>query len=486
MEYDIVIGLEIHSELKTRSKIFCGCRNEFGGEANTQCCPVCLGMPGTLPVLNRTALEYAIKAGLALNCKISRFSKLDRKNFFYPDMPKAYQISQYDLPICYDGYVDIEVNGEGKRIGIERIHIEEDAGKLVHDPYGQGTLIDYNRCGVPLIEIVTRPDVRSPEEARILFETIKSILEYTEVSDCRMQEGSIRADVNLSIKPRGQEALGIRTEMKNINSLRAVQRAAESEAKRQAGVLGKGRTVIQETRRWDDNKGESFSMRSKEEAMDYRYFPEPDLVPIVVDEEWLATIKNSIPELPQSRKDRYVRELGIPRYDAALITMNKRVADLFDTATALCGNAKTVSNWIMTDLLRRMNEKGESVLDSPLNGKRFGEILLFLEKGEITQASAKRIMDEVEETGENPSVIIDRLGLKVQRDENLVLGTVKKVVQDNPQALKDYAAGKEKAFGFLMGKVMGMLKGKGDPTQVRELLTKELQDLCSQGDIQTL
>lgn len=479
MEYDIIIGLEIHSELKTQSKVFCGCKNEFGGDPNTQCCPVCLGMPGTLPVLNKTALEYAIKAGLAMNCKISRFSKLDRKNFFYPDMPKAYQISQYDLPICYDGYVDIEVNGETKRIGIERIHIEEDAGKLVHDPYGQGTLIDYNRCGVPLIEIVTRPDIRSPEEARILFETIKSILEYTEVSDCRMQEGSIRADVNLSIRPKGTEAFGVRTEMKNLNSFRSVQRAAEAEAKRQAEVLRKGGVVIQETRRWDDNKGESFSMRGKEEAMDYRYFPEPDLVPIVVDDEWLESIKRSIPELPQSRRDRYINELGIPRYDANLITMNKRVADMFDAAVAVCGNAKMVSNWIMTDIMRRINDKGEAVLDSPLNGKRFGEILLFLEKGEITQASAKKVMDEVIETGAEPSEIIEKRGLKVQRDENLVLDAVRKVIQSNPQAFNDYVSGKEKAFGFLMGRVMGELKGKGDPAQVKEVLTRELQAASS-------
>jgi aspartyl-tRNA(Asn)/glutamyl-tRNA(Gln) amidotransferase subunit B len=316
MEYDIVIGLEIHAELKTRSKIFCGCKNEFGGEPNTNCCPVCLGMPGTLPVLNKKALEYGIKAGLAMNCSISKFSKLDRKNFFYPDMPKAYQISQYDLPICTDGYVNIEVGEKIKKIGIERIHIEEDAGKLIHDPYGQGSLIDHNRCGVPLIEIVTRPDVRSPEEARILLETIKSILEYTGVSDCRMQEGSIRADVNLSIRPKGQQAFGTRTEMKNINSLRAVARAAEAEARRQAEILDKGGEVFQETRRWDDNKGESFTMRSKEEAMDYRYFPEPDLVPIVVEDSWLKEIRESIPELPQSRKERYIEELGIPPYDA--------------------------------------------------------------------------------------------------------------------------------------------------------------------------
>ena len=473
MDYEVVIGLEIHSELKTKSKIFCGCKNEFGGEPNTKCCPICLGMPGVLPKLNKKALEYAIKAGIAMNCKISRFSKMDRKNFFYPDMPKAYQISQYDLPICYDGYVDIEVNGEKKRIGIERIHLEEDAGKLMHDPFGQGSLIDHNRCGVPLIEIVTCPDVRSAEEARILFETIKTILEYTEVSDCQMQEGSLRADVNLSVRPRGQKEFGVRTEMKNLNSLRAVQRAAEAEAKRQIAVIEKGGQVIQETRRWDDNKGESFSMRGKEEAMDYRYFPEPDLVPIVVDDAWLNEIKASIPELPLSRKERYVNELGIPPYDAGLITMNKKLADIFEEAYKVCGNPKLASNWIMTDILRRINEQGDSALDS-LNGAKFGQILLFLEKGEITQASAKQALDTFLETGEEPESIINRLGLKVQRDENLVLAAVKDVIEKNPQAIADFKAGKTKAFGFLMGQTMAALKGKGDPAQVKKILEEQL------------
>lgn len=473
MEYETVIGLEIHSELKTGSKIFCGCKNEFGGEPNTQTCPVCLGMPGTLPVLNRTAVEFAVKAGLAMNCKISSFSKMDRKNYFYPDLPKAYQISQYDLPICYDGYVDIELNGEIKRIGIERIHMEEDAGKLIHDPYAQGSLVDYNRCGVPLIEIVSRPDMRSPEEARIFLETVKTILEYTEVSDCRMQEGSLRADVNLSIRKPG-EGLGTRTEMKNINSLRAVQRAGEAEAKRQAKVLGNGLKVIQETRRWDDNKGGSYSMRSKEEAMDYRYFPDPDLVPVVIDPEWLETIKSSIPELHASRKERYVKKLGIPEYDAALITMSKPIAEMFEIASGICGNPKAVSNWIMTDIMRRINEKGDSVLESGLTGKSLGRILLYVEKGEITPGAAKKVLDILLDEGGEPDAIIEKNGLKVQRDEGLVSGAVSSVLEQNLQAVRDYEAGKEKAFGFLMGKIMAVLKGKGDPGQVREVLKAEL------------
>lgn len=477
MDYEIVIGLEIHSELRTNTKIFCGCKNEFGGEPNTQTCPICLGMPGTLPVMNDKAVGFAVKAGLAMNCKIASFSKMDRKNYFYPDLPKAYQISQYDLPICYDGYVEFEVNGELKRIGIERIHLEEDAGKLIHDPYAQGSLIDYNRCGVPLIEIVTRPDVRSPEEARILLETVKSILEYTEVSDCRMQEGSLRADVNLSVRKMGAEKLGTRTEMKNLNSLRAVQRAGETEAKRQIELISQGGKVIQETRRWDDNRGESYSMRSKEEAMDYRYFPEPDLIPMVVDSAWLEEIRASLPELPAKRKERYIKELGIPVYDAGLITLSKPIAELFDTAAAICGNPKAASNWIMTDILRRINEKGDAVLNSGLTGEQFGKMLLYIEKGEITQGAAKKVLDRLIESGGAVDAIVDELGLKVQRDEGLVSQALEAVLNENPQAIADYQAGKEKAFGFLMGKIMAELKGKGDPNQVRELLKVKLDSL---------
>lgn len=473
MDYEIVIGLEIHSELKTRSKVFCSCRNEFGGEPNTYTCPVCLGMPGTLPVINRTAVEYAVKAGLAMNCKISSFSKMDRKNYFYPDLPKAYQVSQYDLPLCYDGYVDIEFGGETKRIGIERIHLEEDAGKLIHDPYAQGSLIDYNRCGVPLIEIVTRPDMRSPEEARIFLETVKTILEYLEVSDCKMQEGSLRADVNLSVRKPG-EKLGTRTETKNINSLRAVQRAAEAEARRQADVLGKGGSIVQETRRWDDNRGESFSMRSKEEAMDYRYFPEPDLVPIVITSEWLESIKRSLPELPGARKERYITSFNIPEHAASLITMSKPIADMFEAACGVCGNPRAAANWIMTDIMRRVNEQGESALS--FDGVNLGRILLYVEKGEITAGSAKKALDILMDEGGDPDGVIERFGLRVRRDGDLVAQAVRSVLEQNPQAVSDYLAGKGKAFGFLMGKVMAALEGRGDPGQVREALNKELSD----------
>jgi aspartyl-tRNA(Asn)/glutamyl-tRNA(Gln) amidotransferase subunit B len=474
-KYELVVGMEIHSELKTRTKIFCRCKNEFGGEPNTRCCPICLGMPGTLPSLNKKALEFAIKAGLAINCEILEFSKMDRKNYFYPDMPKAYQISQYDLPICRNGYVDIEIDDQMKRIGIERIHIEEDAGKLIHHPSGEGSLIDYNRCGVPLIEIVTCPDIRSAEEAKILLETIKSILEYTGVSDCRMQEGSLRADVNISMRPKGEKALGIRTEMKNINSIRAVFRAIKSEAKRQAQILDRGGTIKQETRRWDDIKGESFPMRSKEESMDYRYFPEPDIVPVVVNKSWIESIRADMPELALNRKHRYINELCIPEYDAGVITNDKRVADIFETASNICGNPKLVSNWIMTDLLRLVNEQGEKVLASGLDGIKLGEILVYLQNGEITTASAKRIMEEIVITGETPKQVIERLSLKVQRDGNVIITAVKKAIDQNQSAVEDFLTGKTKAFGFLMGKAMKNLDGKGDPSQVRNILYKELE-----------
>ena len=473
MEYEIVIGLEIHAELKTRTKMFCNCRNEFGAKPNTLVCPVCLAMPGALPAMNRTAVEYAIRAGLAMNCSISSFTKMDRKNYFYPDLPRAYQISQYDRPLCYDGYVDIDVNGQYKRIGIERIHLEEDAGKLIHDACVTGSLVDYNRCGVPLIEIVSRPDISSPEEARIFLETIKTILEYVEVSDCKMQEGSLRADVNLSVRKPG-DPLGTRTEMKNINSLHAVQRAAQAEADRQAAIISDGGSIIQETRRWDDSRGESYSMRNKEEALDYRFFPEPDLVPVVIDQELIDEIRKSLPELPTSRKDRYINDFGIPWYDAQLITQSRPLAAMFETAVGVCGNPKLVSNWIMTDIMRRINENKDFLSVSSLDGKKLGRVLILLDKGDITPNSAKEVLDILALEGGDPDAIIEKRGLKVQRDENLIAKAVGEVLDQNPQAVADYRSGKEKAFGFLMGRIMAALKGRSDPAQVREMLIQHL------------
>lgn len=473
MEYEIVIGLEIHAELKTRTKMFCNCRNEFGAKPNTLVCPVCLAMPGALPAMNRTAVEYAIRAGLAMNCSISSFTKMDRKNYFYPDLPRAYQISQYDRPLCYDGYVDIDVNGQYKRIGIERIHLEEDAGKLIHDACVTGSLVDYNRCGVPLIEIVSRPDISSPEEARIFLETIKTILEYVEVSDCKMQEGSLRADVNLSVRKPG-DPLGTRTEMKNINSLHAVQRAAQAEADRQAAIISDGGSIIQETRRWDDSRGESYSMRNKEEALDYRFFPEPDLVPVVIEKERIEEIRKDLPELPTSRKDRYINDFGIPWYDAQLITQSRPLADMFETAVGVCGNPKLVSNWIMTDIMRRINEDKDFLSVSSLDGKKLGRALDLLHKGDITPNSAKEILDILALEGGDPDAIIEKRGLKVQRDESLIAKAVGEVLDQNPQAVADYRSGKEKAFGFLMGRTMAALKGRADPAQVREMLIHHL------------
>lgn len=477
MNYEIVIGLEIHAELSTNSKVFCGCKNQYGGEPNTQVCPVCLGMPGTLPVLNYQAVEFAAKAGLAMDCTVSDFSKMDRKNYFYPDMCKAYQISQYDLPFCKDGFVEIVVDGQKKRIGIERIHLEEDAGKLMHDPFAQGSLIDYNRCGVPLIEIVSRPDMRSPEEARLFMEAVKEILEYAGISDCRMQEGSLRADVNLSLRPYGQKKFGTRTEMKNLNSLRAVQRAGIAEAERQKILLEAGKTITQETRRWDDNRGESYSMRSKEEAMDYRYFPEPDLVPVKIDAEWLDRIRASLPILPQARRKRYVEELGIPAYDAVLLTSTRPISDLFEGATGICGNAKSASNWIMGEILRRMKENEDESGLPGISAEQLGGIIKMVESGEITQNSGKKVLETILGTDEMPGPAVDRLNLRIQRDDNAVLSAVVTAIEKNPQAIADFRAGKGKAVGFLMGQVMGILKGKGDPGQVKEMLEFKLKEL---------
>ena len=380
MEYEVVIGLEVHAELSTKTKIYCGCSTEFGSAPNTHCCPVCTGMPGALPVLNEKVVEYAVRAGLATNCEIARESKQDRKNYFYPDLPKAYQISQFDLPLCEHGHVDVVVDGKKKDIGITRIHIEEDAGKLVHDNYTGGTLVDLNRAGVPLIEIVSEPDMRSAEEAVAYVERLKGILEYIGVSDCKMQEGSLRADVNLSLRPVGSEKFGTRTETKNLNSFRAIARSIEFEIQRQKEVLESGGVVHQETRRWDDEAGEGYAMRTKEEAHDYRYFPEPDLMPIRLTEEYIKNIQDTLPELPESRKARYIEELGLPEYDAGIITSSKHLSDFFEAATKECGNAKAVSNWIMTDIIRVVREKGIEYNELPFTPKQFAKLITLIEE----------------------------------------------------------------------------------------------------------
>lgn len=474
MEYEIVIGLEVHAELATKSKIYCSCTTQFGGEPNTHCCPICTGMPGVLPVLNRRVVEYAVKAGLAMNCSISEFSKQDRKNYFYPDLPKAYQTSQYDLPLCYKGHVDIENGREKKRIGITRIHIEEDAGKLMHDEWETGTLVDYNRCGVPLIEIVSEPDMRSAEEVKAFLENVKSTLEYLEVSDCKMQEGSLRADINLSVRPVGQKEFGTRTEMKNLNSFRAIMRAVEAETARQIKELEAGGEIVQETRRWDDAKSLSFSMRSKEEAHDYRYFPEPDLVPIVVDEKWREELSASLPELPEARKKRYVSEYGLPEYDAWLLTSSKTLADFFERAVKSGGNAKAVSNWIMGDMMRLLKDRGLEAESVPFPAEHLAGLLALIDKGTISGTIAKKVFEKMFDSGRAPDAIVKEEGLEVVTDRGEIAGMVRKVLDSNPQSVNDFKNGKEKALGFLVGQVMREARGKADPQLVNKLLREEL------------
>lgn len=474
MKYETVIGLEVHAELKTNTKIYCGCKNEFGGEPNTHTCPICSGMPGTLPVLNKRVVDYAIKAGLAMNCSITKYGKQDRKNYFYPDLPKAYQISQFDLPLCQHGYIDILVEGQTRRIGITRIHIEEDAGKLVHDDYGNTSMADYNRCGVPLIEIVTEPDLRSPEEARVFLETLKSILEYTEVSDCKMQEGSLRCDVNLSLRPEGQEEYGTRCEMKNINSFRAAVRSMEYEQKRQAEVLNDGGVIDQETRRWDDVKGISTVMRTKEDAQDYRYFPEPDLLPIIVSDEWIEEIRKTIPELPEQRRSRYVEEYGLPEYDAFILTSSKKTADFFDQTVTLGAAPKTVSNWLMGDIAKLVNDHELEAGDIPFTPAHLAALIALIEKGAISNSAAKKVLNEMFNNPEEPEKIVDRLGLSQVSDEGAIMQMIQDVMAQNAQSVADYKAGKDKAMGYLVGQVMRVSRGKANPQVINKLLKEAL------------
>ncbi|MBE7010659.1 MAG: Asp-tRNA(Asn)/Glu-tRNA(Gln) amidotransferase subunit GatB [Ruminococcaceae bacterium] len=474
MKYETVIGLEVHAELKTDTKIYCGCKNEFGGDPNTHTCPICTGMPGTLPVLNKKVVDFAIKAGLAMNCSITQYSKQDRKNYFYPDLPKAYQISQFDLPLCQNGYVDIMVNGESKRIGITRIHIEEDAGKMVHDDYANVSVADYNRCGVPLIEIVSEPDLRSPEEAHIFLETLKSILEYTEVSDCKMQEGSLRCDVNVSLRPEGQEAFGTRCEMKNINSFRAAVRSMEFEQNRQREVLEAGGVIEQQTRRWDDVKGESVVMRTKEDAHDYRYFPEPDLLPIIISDEWIEEIKKSIPELPEQRRLRYIKEYGLPEYDALILTSSKKTADFFDATVDLGATPKAASNWIMGDIAKITNDKEIEAGDIPFTPAHLCALISLIEKGTISNSAAKKVLDAMFENPEDPAKIVEKLGLAQVSDEGALMQMIQDVLEQNPQSIVDYKAGKDRALGFLVGQIMKNSRGKANPQIINKLLKEAL------------
>ncbi len=475
-DYEIVVGLEVHAELNTESKIFCDCKNAFGLEVNTQVCPVCMGMPGTLPTLNEKVVEYAIKMGHALNCNINRICKQDRKNYFYPDLPKAYQISQADVPLCENGKLEFMVDGEIKTVGITRIHIEEDAGKLLHDDSFAGSLVDMNRCGVPLIEIVSEPDIRSSAEAKAYLETIKSILQYIGISDCKMQEGSIRCDVNVSVREKGTSEFGTRSEMKNVNSFSAAVRGIEYEAKRQIELIEAGEKVIQETRRWDDAKGMSFSMRSKEDAQDYRYFPEPDLLTIVVDEEKILEIKNSIPELPNAKIKRYVTDFKLTQIDATLIAEDMEKSALFDACNALniC-KPKNISNWILADISKFVNETGKSISETKLTPELLCAIIEKIEKNVISNSAGKTVFMEIIENGGNIDEIIEKRGLAQNSDTDFIENLVKEVFANNEKSINDYKNGKTNALGYLVGQCMKASKGKANPGIVKETVTKMLE-----------
>ena len=472
--YEIVIGLEVHAELSTKTKIFCSCPTKFGAEPNSQTCPICMAMPGTLPVLNEKVIEYAVKAGLATNCEISRNSKNDRKNYFYPDLPKAYQISQFDQPLCEQGYIEIETETGKKKIGLTRIHIEEDAGKLNHDEFGGGSLVDLNRAGVPLIEIVSEPDIRSTEETEKYLRKLKSILEYIEVSDCKMQEGSLRADVNVSVRKKGDTKLGTRTEMKNMNSFRSITRAIEYEVDRQIDVIEKGGKIEQETLRWDEVSGKTFSMRDKEDAQDYRYFPDPDLVAIKLSEEYIQTIKKTLPELPESRKQRYLEEYKLSQKDANLITSSKYLSDLFEEAIQVCNNPKAVNNWIISDISRILNETEMEPIEIPFDAKQLGKLVILIDKGTISSSIGKKVLVELFENPRDPEKIIKEKGWIQISDEGAIKEVVLKILEANPQSIADYKAGKDRALGFLVGQAMKETKGKANPQMLNKMFLEEL------------
>jgi aspartyl-tRNA(Asn)/glutamyl-tRNA(Gln) amidotransferase subunit B len=474
-KFETVVGLEVHVELHTRSKIFCGCSTSFGAPPNTHTCPICLGHPGVLPVLNRQAVEYAMKAAMAINCEVSEWCKFDRKNYFYPDSPKAYQISQYDQPIGQNGWIDIEVNGVTKRIGITRLHLEEDAGKLTHIDGGYGSLVDFNRVGTPLLEIVSEPDIRSPEEAKAYLEKLKAIMQYCDVSDVKMEQGSLRCDANISLRPHGQEQFGTRAELKNMNSFRGVQRGLEHEQLRQAEILESGGIVVQETRRWDEGQGRTFSMRGKEEAHDYRYFPDPDLVRIHIGEEWRSRVRASIPELPDARQARYVEEYGLPSYDAGVLTASMKLADFFEDSLRYTTDAKASANWIMGELLAYLNANGLELEDVKITGQGLGQMISLIEKGTISTKIAKTVFKGMVESGKSPQQIVEEQGLVQISDEGAILSVIDAVIAANPQSVEDFRNGKDKAIGFLVGQIMKETKGKANPGLVNKLLADRLK-----------
>ena len=478
-DYETIIGLEVHVQLNTDSKIFCDCSTEFGAEPNSHTCPVCLGLPGTLPVLNKKAVDYAIMAGLALNCDISEYSKFDRKNYFYPDLPKAYQISQYDLPIGEDGYIEVEKEDGNKEIGVTRVHLEEDSGKLVHQgtiDKSTGSLVDYNRTGVPLIEIVSEPDMREPSEARDYLDQLKLIMEYLGISDCNMEEGSLRCDANVSLRPYGQEEFGVKAELKNMNSFKAVEKGLAYEVERQKELLDEGGEVIQETRTWDESLNKTISMRGKEEAHDYRYFPEPDLVPLEIDKSWIDKIKGEIPELPIEKKKRFVEEYDIPEYDAGVLIDNKDLADLFEEGVKAFNDPKEVSNWVMGEFLRLVNEEDIEVKESNITGQLLGDMLQLMDEGTISSKIAKTVFEEMFDTGKAPEKIVEEKGLKQISDEDKLEEIVENIIEENPDAVDDIKNGKDKAIGFLVGQVMKETRGKANPQMVNQMFRDKIME----------
>ena len=481
-QYETVIGLEVHVELATKTKIFCGCTTEFGGAPNTHTCPVCTGMPGSLPVLNKQVVEYALAVGLATNCGINQYCKFDRKNYFYPDNPQNYQISQLYLPICHDGYVEIEtdvIDNEGKKvkekkkIGIHEIHMEEDAGKLIHDEEGN-SLVDYNRSGVPLIEIVSEPDMRSADEVIAYLDKLRMIIQYLGASDCKLQEGSMRADVNLSVREVGAKEFGTRTEMKNMNSFKAIARAIAGETERQIKLIEAGEEVVQETRRWDDNLGESFAMRSKEDAQDYRYFPDPDLVPLMISDEWIQRIKDNQPELRTEKMERYMSAFGLPQYDADIITGSKKLADLFEATTAICNKPKKVSNWLMVETFRLLSENGQDPEDIKYSPENLAKLINLADAGTINSTVAKEVFEKIFYENIDPDKYVEEKGLKTVNDEGELRAVVEEVIANNQKMVEDYRNGKKKAIGALVGQTMKATKGKANPGLVNQILEEML------------
>ena len=473
-QYETVIGLEVHVELATQTKIFCGCSTKFGGAPNTHTCPVCTGMPGSLPVLNKQVVEYAMAVGLATNCTITKNCKFDRKNYFYPDNPQNYQISQLYYPICRNGGIEIDVNGNKKVIGIHEIHMEEDAGKLIHDEWEDCSLVDFNRSGVPLIEIVSEPDMRSADEVIAYLDKLRLIIQYLGASDCKLQEGSMRADVNLSVREVGAQEFGTRTEMKNLNSFKAIARAIEGERRRQIELIEEGKKVIQETRRWDDNKEYSYAMRSKEDAQDYRYFPEPDLVPIIISDEWIERVRKAQPELRDEKRHRYKEEFDIPEYDADILTSSKHMADLFEETVAICKKPKEVSNWLMVEAMRLLKETEKEPEDMDFAPENLAKLIELVGDSKINRTVAKEVFELIFKEDIDPEEYVKEKGLMMVNDDGQLRSVIEAVIEANPQSVSDYKNGKEKALGFLVGQTMKEMKGKANPGKINEILRELL------------